>query len=143
MPIAGVLCSGTGMARCRRCVGPYQDLSNMLTGSDVSIRECRANGYGVVEHYGKKLNPRHPYLVTISNPQYWPYGYPTIGVPSEKLYSYIGRVSYNELYNMAFQDAGFRTYVDWETYPYPESDEQPSFSELAGLAASIYHYKGL
>ena len=115
----------------------------MKTGTDISIRECRASGYAVVEHYGKTMKPDKSYWLTISNPAYWPQGCLIPGKLCGNEYRFAGLVSYSDLYSGIKDNTGFKSFVDWENCPYTSPDNGPSFGELAMLAQSIHSYQGL
>ncbi len=79
----------------------------MKIGTDISIQECRASGYPVIEFKVRKLFPNgrkegidkdFSVYVTISEPERWPYGYLTKGHGHG--YSCISWLSWNELVEM-------------------------------------------
>ncbi len=116
----------------------------MKTGTDISIRVCREEGYAVVDHTTKNLNPDKEYRISISNPELWPNGY-----RSSQWFNHMDAYlvdsdyCYRELYEDIKEDKGFKSFVDWENCPFTAPDDGPSFSELASLAQSISAYKGL
>jgi hypothetical protein len=115
----------------------------MLTGTDISIRECRASGYPVVEHRDKKMNPRKDYWLTISDPSKWTFD----GAPypmAEDRYLFAGMVSYQELWDyFNEQGQGIKDYCDFANCPYPSPDEEPTHMDLASLAGTLFSYCGL
>lgn len=116
----------------------------MKTGTDISIRVCRVEGYAVVDHTTKDLNPDKEYRINISNPELWPNGYRSSQrVNHMDAYLVDGDYSYRELYNDIRGDKNFKSFVDWENCPFTAPENTPSFSELASLAQSISAYKGL
>jgi hypothetical protein len=115
----------------------------MKTGTDVSISECRASGYPVVEHTGK-FNPDKSYPLTISFPPHWTDGgKPMVGVPRSELYATDGLYSYRELWEIfESKGDGIKEFCDFKSCPHPPPDEA-NFYDLASLAGTIDKYCGL
>lgn len=112
----------------------------MLTGTDISIAVCRAEGYAVVEHHGNRLDPYRRYRCTVSNPTAW-----TDNGKRRPFYrnAYVHdeRVSYSDLWDR-FQKGGkgVKDFCDFETCPFPTPHENPSFEEMAALFGIVTGY---
>ena len=105
----------------------------MKTGTDISLRVCREEGYAIVTHYGKKLKPEKEYRVEIYNPH-----------GKKKSYFLDTEISYKNLWEQ-FQEKGKRIkeYCDFENCPFPSPKEDPSFMDMAHLAQTLYYYCGV
>jgi len=94
------------------------------TGTDLSLAECCASGYGIVTHYGDRIFPNRQYLFEIGKEWF--------------------RVSYKELYDKAVKDEGFKSYTDWKNCPYPDYEKETIRPwDLASLAQGLYYFCGL
>jgi hypothetical protein len=116
-----------------------------LTGTDVSIAECRASGYPVIHHKSRKFDPDTPYLVTISNPAAWnPEGTAITRSSRHEPYLVHDLLTYREIWEK-FLKGGKRIkeFCDFKNCPYPEPDGDASFHAMASLAGTVHSYRGL
>jgi hypothetical protein len=118
----------------------------MKTGTDISIKTCRAEGYAVVEHYGKKMKPGNPYFLTISNPLVWESGCRSNSpfLAAREPYLEQGWFSYQELWDqMEKQGKGIKEYCDFKNCPLPAPDQNPTFHDFVNLAQTLHYFCGI
>lgn len=116
----------------------------MKTGTDISIAECRASGYPVVEHGKRPLDPSKRYRLTISNPSAWTFCGSAVKFGARRPYEVNGWYSYADLWE-TFERAGdgIKSFCDFENFPYPSPTEEPCFMDFASLAQTLVLYCGL
>lgn len=117
----------------------------MRTGTDISIPECRASGYPVVEHHSSKMNPKKDYLLTISNPSSWADSgggvKPGRGHTAYRVYTF---VSYQEMWErFEKQGEGIKKFCDFENCPLPTPENTSSFHDFVNLASILDSYCGI
>lgn len=118
-----------------------------LVGLDVSIQECRASGYPVMDvrglmDRGGLLRKQHEAYVTISSPEFWPDGRNKPGATRSQLYRFDGPVSFDELVERFEQQGeGIKSFCDWENCPIEM--EAPSVYDMLRLISIVDQYCGL
>lgn len=120
----------------------------MLVGTDISIAECRNEGYAVVDTKGLMkggvLQKDVPARVTISFHPLWKDGRPRIDLcPSkEDLYLHDIMISFEDLVER-FGDHGqdIKDFCDWDACPM--DFDSPTPYTMAHLAETISAYCGL
>lgn len=118
----------------------------MLLGMDVSIQECRASGYVVVDIKHRTETSRCPkdleFRITLSNPSFWPGGYAKPGATPDQLYIYDIDLSFNEL-SKRFQQGGeqIKSFCDFENCPIEL--KCPLMCDFVQLASVVSGYSGL
>ena len=116
----------------------------MKTGTDISLRTCREEGYPVVTHWTKTMDPDKLYDLTISDPRYWPYGILIPGTRSKHAWAVNCFTSYTELWKSFLRGGdGIKSFCDFKNCPFPSPTESPSFSDFASLAGVAHSYHGL
>lgn len=115
----------------------------MKTGTDISLRTCREEGYPVVTHGAKPMDPGGNYELTISRPFHWPYGRLRPGTRSKHAWEVNCGVRYTELWESFLRGGdGIKSFCDFENYPFPEPSDSPDFSDFAHLAGVVHYYHG-
>jgi hypothetical protein len=123
----------------------------MKTGTDVSLRVCRAEGYPVVEHGKRPLDPKQRYRLTISDPAAWNdagtavlINRRMIGNHPTPAWDTDDWFSYEELWQrFVAGGAGIKSFCDFENCPPPSPEQQPGFLDFVGLASILRWYCGL
>ena len=116
----------------------------MKTGTDISIPECRASGYAVVDHGKRPLDVTKSYRLTISNPNAWTFCGKAVKFGAARPYCVDDWFSYADLWE-SFERGGdgIKSFCDFENCPYPSPEESPSFNDFVSLAQTVDMYHGL
>lgn len=116
----------------------------MMTGTDLSIRVCREEGYPVVTHGKKPMDPDHAYDLTISEPRYWNGGRLRPGTRSQHAWSVSVFISYRDLWGAFLRGGdGIKSFCDFENCPIPDPESKPDFPDFVTLAGIVNSYQGL
>lgn len=118
----------------------------MNTGVDVSLRECGESGYAVVQHSSPKMKPNVKYLLTITNPEFWPNGR-RMKVCDGEPYQVYDSYSYKELYEYWQTIDGINKYCGVGRCPFIAPDGEmgyhPNFHDFVHMAQTLHSYCGL
>jgi len=115
----------------------------MHTGTDVSMRVCRAEGYAVVKHGARPLDPEKEYLVTISNPAGWHDSGTVKSNYKGNYYAVHSMYSYKELYEHCLKNPGVNKFCGTDVCPFASPEDDPCYHEMAHLAQTLHNYCGL
>ena len=103
-------------------------------------------GYPVVDHYGKTINPSTAYRLTISTPEMWTdQGMPkgnSRDMPDPWHYNHF--ITYNDLWKQ-FEDQGqgIKDYCDYGNCPLPHPSEHITPHDFVSLASILNSYCGI
>ena len=125
--------------------GRLNNMTNLI-GTDISIQECRASGYVVLDQMGLvkkgKLDKDKKVRVTLSNPNEWPDGRNRPGATNHELYIYDVMLSWNNLWEQfKLQGKGIRDFCDWDNCPH--ETKNPTVEDMVQLAQTVSTYCGL
>ena len=115
----------------------------MKAGTDISLRVCRQEGYAVVEHGRRPMDPKELYSLTISEWRHWPHGRLRPGIRVRDAYSVNVNIAYTDLWALfLLKGESIKSYCDFENCPFPSPEEDPSFNDFVNLAQTINGYCG-
>lgn len=116
----------------------------MKTGTDISLTTCRQEGYAVVAHSNKPMDPDGMYELTISEPRHWPNGRLRPGTHSKDAWAVNCFTTYVELWKSFLRGGdGIKSFCDFKNCPFPAPTESPGFSDFASLAGIVNSYHGI
>ncbi len=129
------------------CAAHYLMLTSLVmkikTGTDINLCACRAEGYPVVEHGKRPLDPVKDYRLTISNPEAWTDS-GKVRFGHSRIYHTDTLISYSDLWK-AFERGGkgIKSFCDFENCPLPSPTENPCFLDFVQLASTVSAYSGI
>ena len=122
----------------------------MKIGTDLSLSECRNEGYTVIEFGVKNLFPNgrkekmdqdYAVSVTISNPYSWEDGKPFVGATKEELYFTDKVLSFSGLKEVYDESEGLKEWFQHNNFEI--NWENPNEYDLLNLADWINSYQGM